>query len=215
MGRYASEGSSGNFTPAPAGTHPARCVKIIDIGTHHDSYQGQTKTKNKVIIFWELPNEMTDTEAGKLPAIVTKFYTNSLHEKATLRAELESWRGKQFTEDELKKFDLMKILGAPCLITVIHDTNGRARVNSVVALPKGLVCPEQITPSFAFWLDEWNQGEFDKLTDGIKGLIRDSDEYKQKFGGANGASARQPVAAGAPVAPYGDEEHFKDDDLPF
>jgi hypothetical protein len=53
-------------------------------------------------------------------AIGSKF-TLSLHEKASLRKILQSWRGKAFTPEELKKFDVTTILGKPCLITVTHE----------------------------------------------------------------------------------------------
>ena len=32
MGRYAKEESGSSFQQAPAGTHVARCIRIIDIG---------------------------------------------------------------------------------------------------------------------------------------------------------------------------------------
>jgi len=45
----------------------------------------------------------------------------SLGKKANLRADLESWRGQAFTDDELKGFDISKLLGVYCMVTVKHD----------------------------------------------------------------------------------------------
>ena len=123
MGRYAKS-SGGEFQQCPAGTHVARCIKLIDLGTQHGEYQGKPTRREQIVVQWEVPGETIDTESGPQPMIVSKFYTNSLGEKANLRGDLETWRGLQFTPDELAGFDLMKILNAPALINVIHNEHG-------------------------------------------------------------------------------------------
>ena len=40
---------------------------------------------------------------------VARVYTLCLHERAALRKDLESWRGRKFTEQELDGFDLEKL----------------------------------------------------------------------------------------------------------
>lgn len=196
MGRYAQDGGSGDFKEAPTGTHIARCIRLIDLGTQHGEYQGQPNTRNQVLITWELCNEMM--EDGK-PFIVSHFYTNSLNEKATLRAHLEAWRGRQFTEEEIKKFDLMNILGKPCMVTLIANEKGKSKVSTVTSMPKGTKAPEPINKSSAFWIEEWDQAAFDALPKGIKAIIEKSDEYKARSG--NGKAP-------------GRFDDMKDDDFP-
>ena len=201
MGRTAKD-SGGSFTPAPVGTHLARCIKIIDIGTQHGQWNGEEKIRNQVVIFWDLPTETLTIDGQEKPFTISKFYTNSLHEKANLRHDLEAWRGKAFTEDELAGFDLEKIVGQPCLVTVIKNAEkDRTDVQSVSGLPKGMTCPPQVNPSFTFWLDEsYNQQNFNMLSDGMKKLIQKSDEYKKMNG--TGVVAESQVSD-------------KEDDLPF
>src|SRR5208337_1405024 len=70
-----------------------------------------------------------------------KRYTLSLHEKAALRKDLESWRGRTFTEEELKGFDVENVLDVPCLLNVIHNgTSGTvyANVSGIMKLPKSM-----------------------------------------------------------------------------
>lgn len=177
MGRYASD--SGTFNPAPPGTHVARCYQIVDIGTQHGEWQGKPTVRNQVVVFWELPLELMDD--GK-PYIVSKFYTNSLSEKANLYGDLISWRGRDFTAEELAKFDLEKIIGAPCMIAVVQKEGGKSVVSAISALPKGMECPPLVNERFSFWLDEFSQEKFDKLSDGLKNLIMKSDEYKAMMG---------------------------------
>lgn len=207
MSRYASEtGTGAGFQQAPVGTHVARAFKIIDIGTQHGEYQGKPTVRNQFVMFWEIPGELIDTPDGPKPAIASKFYTNSLNEKATLRADLEAWRGREFIEAELAKFDLQNVLGKPCMLTIVKGTNGNSKVSAVSGLPKGMICPEQANPTFALWLDEWNPQKFESLTDGLKKLIMRSDEYKE-------LTSERPKHA-APISPKG---RFDDmmDDIPF
>lgn len=38
------------FTPCPAGSYLARCVRLVDLGTQTTDYQGETKTARKVLL---------------------------------------------------------------------------------------------------------------------------------------------------------------------
>lgn len=97
-----NDAGSGNYEQPPVGTHLARCIKVIDIGTQKGEFQGKVTMKRQVIIGWELPNEtMTEGEHAGKPFGVSKFYTASLNEKANLRADLANWRGRDFTPQEL------------------------------------------------------------------------------------------------------------------
>lgn len=141
-----SKEKGGSFTPAPAGTHRARCCHVIDIGTQNGSWQGKPIQREEVIIRWELCDEPVETDEGVRPMIISQRYTNSLNPKANLRHVLESWRGKPFNADELKGFDLRKILGTACLLNVVHKpskdgTKTYANVSAVTPLPKGMEKP--------------------------------------------------------------------------
>ncbi len=54
------------------------------------------------------------------PFGVFKTYTASLFEAAALRKDLESWRGKSFSEQELKGFDITNLIGCTARIEVGH-----------------------------------------------------------------------------------------------
>jgi hypothetical protein len=128
------------FTPAPGGTHAAVCVDVIDHGQVEVTYQGKAELKHKITIVWQIDENM---ENGK-PFLVRRRYTCSLHEKAALRRDLESWRGRGFTDRELEAFDVEVVLSVGCLINVIHEQrNGSiyANVASVMRLPKNMTPP--------------------------------------------------------------------------
>jgi hypothetical protein len=178
MGRHATDAGAGTFQQAPAGNHIARCIRLIDLGTQRNEYQGKVSIRNQVLVTWELCDEMMETDDGPKPFLVSKFYTNSLNEKATLRADLESWRGMAFTDEELKGFDLQKILGAACMVSVVHNDKGKAKISGVAKMPKNVKAPEARNPLVAFWLDEFNPAVFDTLSDGIREIIKRSPEYQ-------------------------------------
>jgi len=132
-----------DFAPIAAGVHIGVCYLVVDEGTHFD--ERYDKTKRSVRIGWEIPDERIDIEVdGKMtskPRVISQRYTMSLHEKAILRLHLAAWRGRAFTNEELKGFDLKNLLGKACQIQIAHkETNGKmyANVVAIMALPKGM-----------------------------------------------------------------------------
>jgi len=120
----------GDFEMAPEGTHAARCYQIIDIGVQRVEYKGEQKLQDKVILSFELPDEKM---ADGRPFIIHQEYTASLNEKAKLRAHLESWRGKAFSEEELMGFDIGALLNQPCLVSISHRVSGSGNNYTVIA----------------------------------------------------------------------------------
>lgn len=176
-------GGGGTFEQAPVGAHVARCIGLIDIGTHHGEYEGVANVRHQVIVKWELPNELiADGEFAGKPFTVSEFYTLSLGEKANLRKALVAWRGKEFTDDELKGFDLKNVLNKPCMVQVGRNKKDRAKVQAVMSLPKGMAAPEQVNPGVYFSLDQFDSAIYEGLSDGYKGLIQKSDEWAARNG---------------------------------
>jgi hypothetical protein len=103
------------FTPAPEGLFLSVCCDVVDLGMVDDGFG----IKHKVEIWWQLDERNTETGAR---FTVRKRYTNSLHEKAALRKDLEMWRGRKFNAEELRGFDLEKLLGVPCQLQTVHKT---------------------------------------------------------------------------------------------
>ena len=134
MPTYVSGGSSKTFTPAPIGAYQAVCCDVVDRGLVQTAF-GE---KRKVDLKWQIGEDMDN---GK-PFIVNKRYTASLHEKANLRRDLEAWRGRAFTEAELKQFDMDTLVGANCILNVVQNTDDKGRVwanvASITPLMRGL-----------------------------------------------------------------------------
>jgi hypothetical protein len=164
----------------PFDTHPAVCVSVIDIGTQRREYKGVVKMLRRVRIGFQLPDclRTIGEHAGK-PFLMTEFYTTSLSEKATLCTILESWRGRKFTEEEKRGFDLKNLLGAPCMLQVIEGNTGKAHIGGVTKMYKGLPTPQMVGGTQYLSLDNFDRAVFEGLSDGIKAMIEASPEYQR------------------------------------
>ena len=165
--------SDSHFENPEPGSYPATCYKIIDLGTQEGEYQGKTIKRRQVIIGWELAEKMTNGD----PFVASAFYTASLSEKSKLRPMLESWRGSAFTPEELDGFDLGKLLGKSCLISLVLNEKQKTKVGGASKMPKGLTGPVLINKIVHLDLDKFDQATFDGLSDKIKDMIKRSPEY--------------------------------------
>jgi hypothetical protein len=122
--------------PVPAGTHHAVCYGVIAVGTQPSE---KFTPRQKIIVCFELPSERITIKDQDLPRGISKRYTLSLNEKSNLRKDLQSWRGKPFTPTELDGFDVSKVIGSNCQISVLHSDRAGAvyaDITSISALPR-------------------------------------------------------------------------------
>lgn len=192
MGFVASDSGGGNYKRVPAGAHVGRCFSLIDLGTQLSSGQYGEKMQHKIQIKWELFGE--DEQGAPLtsddgsPMTISKSYTLSLSDKASLRKDLASWRGRDFTEEEAKAFDVTKLLGAYCMVNVTtSENNGKTYTNvaGLTPLPSALKNskPNPVHENVIFNLDEPDWTLFDSFHDKLKEAIKRSPEYAQVTGG--------------------------------
>jgi hypothetical protein len=168
--------SGGDFRSVEPGTHIARCVSIIGIGTHEREWQGVKRLSSELVITWELPFELMDD--GR-PFVISAFYTRSLHEKSNLRHALKNWRGRDFTPEELRGFELRNVLDKGCQVVCAENDKGKVRVTSVAGMPKGTALPNRVNDLKYFDPEEWDDESFNSLSDGMKKLLYDSFEYAE------------------------------------
>ncbi|WP_034256833.1 phage replication initiation protein, NGO0469 family [Adhaeribacter aquaticus] len=194
-----------SFELIPAGNYLARCYSMILLGTVTEEYEGRTKENEKVRITWELPTEtrVYKEENGPQPSVISKEYTLSMGDKANLRKDLESWRGKQFTDDEAKSFNVSKLIGIPCQLNIIHKVSKQGKSYATIAtvspLMKGIECPPQVNPSFIFNIRSFQQDKFNSLPQFLKEKIKATKEGKAlNIQDTTPQPVPQPQAAPAP-----------------
>ena len=197
MGFIASDaGGGGNFKRVPAGAYIGRCYSLIDLGTQHTTGQYGDKLQHKIRIAWELFGEdengaplTVDVDGHDMPLTISKSYTVSLHEKAGLRRDLAAWRGRDFTDDEAKAFDVSKLVGAYCMVNVTtSESNGKtySNVAGITPLPGALKNskPAPVHENQVFDLDRPDMKLFNTFHEKLQEAIKRSPEWAQ-FAGRN------------------------------
>ena len=198
--------SGGNFERCPTGAHLARCYRIVDLGTQKSEYMGEVKHLHKIMLGWEVhgvdDNGKPLTTKDGRPFAMFKNYTLSWSEKANLRLDLQSWRGKAFDQEEMRKFDLKTVLGAWCMLNVIErpGTNGNiyANVNGVTPVPaiiKQSGLPKAVNPDELFNLQEPDMAIFANFSDNLKAKITSSPQWKEAHGEVKKAIVEHYVSA--------------------
>lgn len=185
------EASGGNreFKIVPAGTHLARLYRIVDLGTQTSDFQGEIKVQRKVMFAWEIHGEEDDgsplmTEDGK-PMAIFKNYTLSWNEAATLRKDLQAWRGTPWTDQEAARFDLKNVLGHWCMLNVIHKPGKEGKtfanvagISPVPSFMKKQGLPEGHNPLQLFRLGDPDWDLYETFSKGLKAKIEASPEFR-------------------------------------
>ena len=189
MAFMASDSGGGDFKRVPPGAYMGRCYSLIDLGTQLSVGQFGEKMNHKMKIAWELFGEdesgapLTVMVDGKeMPMTISKSYTVSLHEKASLRKDLAAWRGRDFTEEEARGFDVAKLLGAFGLVNVTQsENNGKIYSNVAGLTPIPTVLknskPAPVHANVTFDLDTPDMTLFATFHEKLQEAIKKSPEW--------------------------------------
>jgi len=212
--------NEGHAEPIEQGNYQAVCYSVINLGTQHWVYQGKPNKGRKILITWEIPELRIEWEKDGVkmngPKVIGKEYTLSLSDKANLRKDLKSWRGKDFTAEELKGFDLFTVIGANCLLQIIHNDKGYAQISTVSGLVKGMarVKPENPVIKYDMTGDPTNIPA--EIPTWIAEKIKKSDEYLMVSKNKQNPAFTQSAVDDAP--PPSEDDAFgmnANDDIPF
>lgn len=201
--------TAADFPKLAEGTYLAVCNLLVDLGMQVNE-KFNTKSR-KVQIGWETPDETFEFGDKQVPYTVSKEYTASLNESATLRQDLAAWRGRDFTPEELAAFDLRNIVGTSCLINVIHKESktkpGKTYVtiSSIMALPKGMPKGKLSDKPVVFDLDVNTLDDVELLPNWLGDKVKKSETYQEKVAAEN--SVFEP-APGDALKPLSDEEEL-------
>jgi len=217
---------SKTFAIPDPNTYKARCVRVVEIGKQKTTYAGVEKEKPQVILQWEL---FGAKGAEENPFLISKWYGFNLAPKSTLRSHLKSWRGRDFTDEELAGFSLGKILGANCTLTLVHEQKGEY-TNAVIAaitpvdqelLPR-VKAFKQTTELLHFELDKAGEIGFETnynlLPEWMKKQVHKSKEWPdvlRKIHGGTMPQAKQDLTQRSKHNPLDKDEYLTDADIPF
>ena len=99
---------------------------------------------------------------------------------------MQSWRGKPFSNEEMRRFDLKNVLGAWCMLNVIErpGQDGKMYVNvsgvsPVPSMIKQAGLPQGVNPNEIFNLEDPDMELFAKFSDHLKKKIEASPEWQR------------------------------------
>lgn len=191
-----------DYTPIEPGTYPAKCVGLIDLGTQTSTFENEAKAVHKVLVSFEILDPETRRNDGT-PFVVSKRFTLSKHEKSALRGFLQGWRGRDFTAEEIRRFDLAVVLGQPCFLSVVNtgkDGKTYANIASASKLPRGMAAPAGELPLQHFDLSAPDWELFAQLGSRLQQQISESPQY-QAIPNKPRSIALPPTPTPAPVTP--------------
>lgn len=171
----------------PSGTHKARCIGILQLGTIPTEFKGEEKWLEKVWLTFELTEEtyvFKDGEEAK-PFTISKEYTYSMGNKSNLRPIVEGIIGTALLDEEAYAFDLEDLLSRTCLLTVEQGKTAQGNmsswIKSTAPLMKGMSVPPPVNKMKVMTFEKWDQEYYEKLPDFLKEKIQSSKQYEKKF----------------------------------
>ena len=180
MSMIAKSTGSANIEKLESGVYTAVSYALIDLGLQKN--EKFDKTQRKFRLIWNILDEYVEVNGEKLARTMSKEYSFSLHEKSSLRKDLQAWRNKEFTEDELNGFNLLNILNKACQLQIIKEEKNGNTYNNIVAimaLPKGT----QITGlNETYYFDIENKEtwtNWKKIPQWIRDTIKKAENYEE------------------------------------
>ena len=219
MSLIAKDSGNVQIEKLEAGAYTAISSMLIDLGMQNNEKFGKTQRKFK--LFWNILGETVTIGDEELPRTISKEYSLSLGEKSNLRKDLQAWRARPFSEEELKGFKLTNILNKGCqLQIIINEKNGKTYndIAGIMSLPKGTTI-QPLEETVVFDLEEqetwinwgkipaWVQEQIKKAENYVEsGLSKYVEEYEEIVAEQEGKKAEESSNVDLPEA---------DDDLPF
>jgi len=221
--KFPTGGSGQEFEKLSAGTHVSSCISIVDVGVQpgNPKFAGLVGKDGKpdqrglpcptVFLRFEVPAErVTYTKNGEeVEGPMTIWWNGraSMNEKANLRKAVSALVGKTLTDQEAEEFDIEKVLGKSCMITVVHSEDGKyANVKNFMALPKGTKGPKAENPLVLYSTE--NDSSYDVLPKFLKDKIDGQIVAGSASTNANGGSG--PAKTTQQRGPSNPEDAFAD-----
>lgn len=191
MGFIAKDKGNADFKRIPPGSYIARCYLLVDMGEQLSDGKFGQSVQHKIRLGWEVFGEdetgaplTVEYEGVQRQMTIGKTYTLSLNEKAGLRKDLTSWRGRDFSPEELEGFDITNILNVYCMLNITtseKDGKTYTNISAITPLPSALknAKPAPDHEVVTFNLDEPDWSTFENLPEWLSDTIKKSPQYAE------------------------------------
>ena len=197
-----------DFEKCPTGLQRSICYFVEDIGTQEGNYKGKPLSKKQLIIGWELEARIKEGEYAGQPFAISKFYTQTINDMSNLCKDLESWRGKKFTVEEKKGFNMKVVVGVQCTLNIIAEEKDGKEIRVVAGVSPAT--PGKPLKIFNTDIPDW-----------VKEMKKRSVEYRtavaaqEQQAEADAFNVQQQEGPNQEVSTIPEPSPVVDDDLPF
>ena len=167
--------------PVEPGVYIAVCVYSIDLGEQLCEYKDKGKSYNNQVQFvFELVGETIEIDGKQEARTLSRTFNFAQSKNSGLRKFVQSWLGKQFSDEAFSEFDTNDLVGMPAQLSVILNESGEyANIDTVMQLPKGMPAPTATLPLIRFDLEPWDDAAFAQLPDWAQEKIKKSTQYQK------------------------------------
>lgn len=137
-----------SYQIASEGSVQGVLAEVVDLGLLQVEWNGEKKIQHKCQLIFEITEEKDGDTQERLT--VSRRFTASLDERGNLRKFLEGWRGRAFTPDEAKAFDLDTLVGVNAILSLSHNEKGGKTYCNVASAARLLQGMPKITLSQAY-----------------------------------------------------------------
>lgn len=182
------------------GVYLGICIGVIDLGEQYSELF--KKYSNKLQFVFEFPTETVDVDGKQEPRQLSKEFNISASKKASIRAFLSSWNGKNYSDEEFAEVELFDQLGKACMVNVVLSENGEySNIESVMPLLKGMTVPESKTELIRWDMDAWDDELFQKLPEWVQEKIKKSTQYQKDHAPNTSVEVKSEAPAGEGACP--------------
>ncbi len=211
-----AKASTSQFESAPPGTYEARLIKIVDLGTQTEEYNGEKQSPMpKVYLQWELLGDHAKMEDGR-PFVQGKRYNFFMSSGCKLRKDIEAGLNIRFSsQEEADDFPFESLLGKPFTLALVLNSNNNIKIASVSGVSQTIISqlPEQVNENFFFDIDDFKQEKFESLNNYWQEMIKESPEYQAL--GQQTESIVEDVTADLKPPVESFENDDMEDEIPF
>lgn len=180
------------FAISPEGPQPAACYGVVLMGT----FDGPFGKKKKIRLMYELHGDEKMSDGR--PFVISADFNFSSNEKASLRLFIEKWRGRNYTNSELKETNglpISKLVGQPAYMDIVHETKDDrtyANIQTIMRPPPGTKI-DLHNDLVIYSVDNHDELAFQKLSPRLQEKIKTTEEWKIRTGAIpNPAHQQQP-----------------------
>ncbi len=194
------------------GNYMCRVAQVIDLGvrprekwdTVSNSYviDNEKAPAQNMMVTYEFCTEFVKDAEGVDDETKPRWLSESMF-LFSLDVDLATSTKRYKAIDPTLTFDgdWTKLVGEPCMVTIVHKKSGKAKIGSVAPAPKGMPFPELKNEPKVFLMDEPDMEVFGSLPEWLQEKAKEALSFKGSPLEAvlNGGEVSTPVKEEKPV----------------